>query len=549
MISLKFYSKDGKKLLGEKELKIPPKGIVIGRSSTCDVRVEDSQVSRIHSLIYFKDGKYYIKDLDSENGTFVNGKKVSDLVLNPGDKIEIGNYNIEFNVLAPERVISKSAILFITIPSLLILLSILFIFLFKPSLFGIKTGTLIVESEPKEAKVYINDAYKGLTPLKTYLNIGEYKLKLVKENYKEKEQNIKIEENKETTLKLTLEPISTTAKKGSLEVSSTPDKAKVYINDQYKGDTPLKLDLDVGTYNLKITKSGYQDYTDKITIEENKTLKLSPKLSSSTSSTTPTTEKVGYLSIDTNPQGADVYINDKNIGKTPIKSYELNEGTYTLRVMKEGYNEYSTKVNIKNGQTNDLKTINLMKIGVSKGQGILAKILYVDNTGREGQNVLIYKQIVDPKTGEPEPGEFLKVEKTDKNGEVFFSLDEGKYCVYIEGPGYSWMQYNQVVNRNETTDVIFKLGRLEVSFMDNPLRTLKLYLQEFVPSGLWGDPVYNAYYTNDKGSCIIDITPGVYSIRVYIKNGECIGVIEKIVIESGKITKYMNDKLYPPTPP
>jgi len=548
MISLKFYSKDGKKLLGEKELKIPPKGIVIGRSSTCDVRVEDSQVSRIHSLIYFKDGKYYIKDLDSENGTFVNGKKVSDLVLNPGDKIEIGNYNIEFNVLAPERVISKSAILFITIPSLLILLSILFIFLFKPSLFGIKTGTLIVESEPKEAKVYINDTYKGLTPLKTYLNIGEYKLKLVKENYKEKEQNIKIEENKEITLKVTLEPISTTAKKGSLEVSSTPDKAKVYINDQYKGDTPLKLDLDIGTYNLKITKSGYQDYTDKITIEENKTLKLSPKLSS-TSSTTPTIEKVGYLSIDTNPQEADVYINDKNIGKTPIKSYELNEGTYTLRIMKEGYNEYSTKVNIKNGQTNDLKTINLMKIGVSKEQGIHAKILHVDNTGREGQNVLVYKQESNPKTGEPEPGEFLKVEKTDKNGEVFFSLDEGKYCVYIEGPGYSWMQKNIVVNRNETTDAIFKLGRLKLQFSDTQPRNLALYdILTWLVSPVQAK-FFGKYQTDNKGNCIIDITPGKYAAKVFLANGDYEFSIDNIIIESGKITQFINDKLYPPTPP
>ncbi|MGC9089957.1 MAG: FHA domain-containing protein, partial [Caldisericia bacterium] len=169
MISLKFYSKDGKKLLGEKELKIPLKGVVIGRSSTCDVRVDDPQVSRIHSLIYFKDGRYYLKDLDSENGTFINGKKISDTVINPGDKIEIGNYSIEFNVLAPERVISKSAILFLTIPSFLILLLLLFVFLFKPSIFGVKTGTLIIDSEPKEAKVYINDAYKGLTPFKTYL--------------------------------------------------------------------------------------------------------------------------------------------------------------------------------------------------------------------------------------------------------------------------------------------------------------------------------------------------------------------------------------------
>ncbi|MBC7195055.1 MAG: PEGA domain-containing protein, partial [Caldisericia bacterium] len=362
MISLKFYSRDGKKLLGEKELKVPSKGIIIGRSSTCDVRVDDPQVSRIHSLIYFKDGKYYIKDLDSDNGTFVNGKKISDTVINSCDKIEIGNYSISFTVLSPERVISKSTILFITIPSLLILLTLLFIFLFKPSIFGIKTGTLSIDSEPKEAKVYINDTYKGLTPIKLTLNTGKYKVRLLKENYKEIIQDTEVEENKTTELKLTLEPVTQVSKKGSLEVTSTPSQAKVYINNDYKGDTPLTLELNIGTYNLKITKSGYQDYTDTIKIEENKILKISPKLSQVSTTTPPTTKKVGYLSVNTNPTGADVYIGDKSIGKTPIKSYELNEGSYTIRIMKEGYNEFSKKITITSGKTNDLGVINLTKI-------------------------------------------------------------------------------------------------------------------------------------------------------------------------------------------
>jgi len=228
---------------------------------------------------------------------------------------------------------------------------------------------LQIYTTPSQAEIYLDDLKIGLSPILNYkVKPGEHKIKIIKDGYEEKEQNIKIEENKEITLKLTLEPISTTAKKGSLDVSSTPDKAKVYINDQYKGDTPLKLDLDIGTYNLKITKSGYQDYTDKITIEENKILKLSPKLSSSTSSTTPTQPvlKQGKLSLDSNPQGADVYINGKLYGKTPLNT-NLNVGSYKVEIKKDGYLPYSLTVQI-NENKEYKETIPLHPISV---KGIL----------------------------------------------------------------------------------------------------------------------------------------------------------------------------------
>ncbi len=539
MISLKFYSKDGKKLLGEKELKIPPKGVVIGRSSTCDVRVDDPQVSRIHSLIYFKDGRYYLKDLDSDNGTFVNGKKISDTVINSGDKIEIGNYSIEFSVLAPERVISKSAILFITIPSLLILLSLLFIFLFKPSIFGLKTGILSIDSEPKEAKVYINDTFKGLTPLKLTLNIGNYKVRLLKENYKEIIQDTKIEENKTTELKFTLEPLTQVAKNGTLEVTSTPDKAKVYINNDYKGDTPLTLKLNIGTYNLKITKSGYQDYTDTIKIEENKILKISPKLSK-LSTTPPTTKKIGYLSVNSNPPYADVYIDDKSIGKTPIKSYELNEGSYTIRIMKDGYNEFTKKIDITNGKTTDLGVIKLIPITpVSSETKIIVNFKNIDNKPRVGQYIVIYKQVLD-KEGKIVPGDSVTAEKTNNQGQITANVEPGTYMVFTEGPGYGWTIKNVEVKKGETKTVDMILGRLILDFgKDRAFENIRIGDEGYS----WIGSLFFNVKLDSEGKLIVDLTPGRYDIITEK------GKFENVVIVEGKITKCDGQTVFPPTPP
>ncbi|MBC8531378.1 FHA domain-containing protein [Gehongia tenuis] len=50
---------------------------IIGRGRSCDVNVEDASISRSHCRIYFKQGKWYVEDAGSRNGTFLNGKKVS----------------------------------------------------------------------------------------------------------------------------------------------------------------------------------------------------------------------------------------------------------------------------------------------------------------------------------------------------------------------------------------------------------------------------------------------------------------------------------------
>jgi len=65
---------------------------------------------------------------------------------------------------------------------------------------------------------------------------------------------------------------------GKLILNSNPSGAKVYINDEYKGDTPLELELQPKTYSLKLKKEGYKDYSKSINIERNKTIELSIEL-------------------------------------------------------------------------------------------------------------------------------------------------------------------------------------------------------------------------------------------------------------------------------
>lgn len=69
-----------------------------------------------------------------------------------------------------------------------------------------------------------------------------------------------------------------TPKTGILKITSNPSGAKILVNNEFKGTTPLDLTLKEGTYNIKIIKEGYEDYTTSITIKADNTETINAKL-------------------------------------------------------------------------------------------------------------------------------------------------------------------------------------------------------------------------------------------------------------------------------
>lgn len=68
----------------------------IGRSPSNDITLKAPKVSRQHAAINVYNNQYIIIDLKSSNGVFVNGTKVDECVLKPGDEVSIGGYKFLF---------------------------------------------------------------------------------------------------------------------------------------------------------------------------------------------------------------------------------------------------------------------------------------------------------------------------------------------------------------------------------------------------------------------------------------------------------------------
>jgi pSer/pThr/pTyr-binding forkhead associated (FHA) protein len=65
--------------------------VVIGRKSDCDIMIDDKQISKHHARI-LKDATHYaLEDMESMNGTFINGKRVKRALLRDGDRIKLAD--------------------------------------------------------------------------------------------------------------------------------------------------------------------------------------------------------------------------------------------------------------------------------------------------------------------------------------------------------------------------------------------------------------------------------------------------------------------------
>ena len=72
--------------------------VVIGSGEKCNISLKDPCMSASHAQIFLRDGVYYILDLKSTNGTYVNGNKINDkpVKIVDGDKVAMGSLNFMF---------------------------------------------------------------------------------------------------------------------------------------------------------------------------------------------------------------------------------------------------------------------------------------------------------------------------------------------------------------------------------------------------------------------------------------------------------------------
>ena len=81
--------------------------LTLGRRDSCDVRLPFPNVSGLHAQLTFKNGYWYVRDMNSTNGIKVNGVRVQEKMLHPKDKLTIGKRDYVIRYDLPADAIGK----------------------------------------------------------------------------------------------------------------------------------------------------------------------------------------------------------------------------------------------------------------------------------------------------------------------------------------------------------------------------------------------------------------------------------------------------------
>ncbi|HQC38755.1 MAG TPA: PEGA domain-containing protein, partial [Thermotogota bacterium] len=177
------------------------------------------------------------------------------------------------------------------------------------------------------------------------LDAGSHTLTVSKRNYESKTIPFTIIGNQLTTLNVTL-----ASSRGSMEITSEPDGAAIYINGRDTGyrtsvSGTLTMTIDPGTYEIMLKKDGYQDWIQTMTINPGVNTPLHVTLQPNTAKITITPNVSAVLYIDGKSFGT------ISTGRT--FTHNVLPGNHEILLVKEGYYSFISIFAMEAGETYD----------------------------------------------------------------------------------------------------------------------------------------------------------------------------------------------------
>jgi hypothetical protein len=200
-------------------------------------------------------------------------------------------------------------------------------------------GTLSIDSSPRGAQVFVDNVLRGVTPLRLDLAPGRVEVALRLAGYEEYTEVVNIRPGQTSTVSASLRQI---ARDGTLSVDSTPRGAQILVNGALRGVTPARIDLQPGSYELRVRLSGYEEFVSTVNIRAGSTTSVNARLTAIV--------RPGTLSVGSSPSRAQVFVDGVLLGVTPLR-VDAEPGQRQVQVSLAGYEDFVTTVTVRSGQT------------------------------------------------------------------------------------------------------------------------------------------------------------------------------------------------------
>ena len=215
-------------------------------------------------------------------------------------------------------------------------------------------GRIIATSQPQGAKVYLDNVYRGTTPLNLdRVTAGQHRIKLAMAGYQDWSSYVSVSPSRTTTVSADLVPLPAY---GSISVYSNQSNARIYLDGIYKKRTSANKSVEIkkvgeGYHELLITKDGYQDWISTIMIVANQTRRVSAFL-------VPEINYDGSIAVYCNVSGAKIFVNGTYKTTTssskPKILEEFRERTYEITLIKDGHRTWVEDIWVYAGETTSI---------------------------------------------------------------------------------------------------------------------------------------------------------------------------------------------------
>lgn len=232
-------------------------------------------------------------------------------------------------------------------------------------------GSLKVASIPDGAAATLDGKEVGRTPLVLEgVAAGDHQLQLTLEGYRPLEHALNIGRERTTELNLALQ-----RDVKRVRITTIPDGARVWLDDEAVGATPLQLaEVPSGTHSVRLVLGGYAVETQQIRVkpdlaEQAFAFRLRPL--------------AGNLRIETTPPGATVKVDGQERGKTPLALTALGVGEHRLDLGMDGFLPVSKSVEVADQQTTVVQEV----MGRAEGSIVCISVPAGARISLDGQDV------------------------------------------------------------------------------------------------------------------------------------------------------------------
>ena len=210
---------------------------------------------------------------------------------------------------------------------------------------ALDSGTVDCKTDPPGATVLVNGVERGTTPVVlSHIPKGLAAITVKLAGYREETRELRLTPGDRQTLALTLKALP-----ARLNVVSAPEQARVFLDDDYQGKTPVTItSVAPGTHKIRVELPGHAPITRTVTLANGAEGTEEFKMSS----------VLGRLEVSTKPAGAKILLDGKAVGSTKpqggnaprsqiLAIENVPAGEHSVMAHLNGYQDVARKITVK----------------------------------------------------------------------------------------------------------------------------------------------------------------------------------------------------------